>query len=133
MKPGTVLFFKDFKFKDGSSKDKLLIVLNQPRGEEPYLLCTTTSRKRRRKKELGCHAKENYFYIDQDQDGFIKNTWVVFHIVYAFSAPALVSSNFKGKLYQSFDLEPSLWTALKHCILQSMDIDQDYLELIERG
>ncbi|MDZ7723238.1 MAG: hypothetical protein U5R06_10645 [candidate division KSB1 bacterium] len=72
-----MLFFKDFIFKDGSSKDKLVIILNHPKGEEPYLLCTTTSQKHTRKKELGCHAKENYFYIDQDQDGFIKNTWVV--------------------------------------------------------
>lgn len=130
MRPGTVLFFRDFRFKDGSCKDKLVIILNSPKGDDPFLLCPTTSQQHTRKNILGCHASDNYFYIDNKQDKFEKNTWVVFHSIYSFSASAILSSTFQGKVKQKFEMEPSLWRALKNCILQSVDIDQDYLEFI---
>ena len=82
MNAGTVLFFKDFIFRDGSSKDKLIIILNSPQNNEPFLFCPTTSQQHRRKSILGCHSEDNYYFIDERQDNFIKNTWVVFHIIY---------------------------------------------------
>ncbi|MBD3374284.1 hypothetical protein GF406_04545 [candidate division KSB1 bacterium] len=77
MRPGTVLVFKDFKFEDESTRDKLAIVLNKPKDDEPYLICLTTTQPHRKKAILGCHSKDNYFYIDSDQTSFIENTWVV--------------------------------------------------------
>jgi hypothetical protein len=131
MRPGTVLFFKDFRFKDGSSKDKLVIILNNPQGDDPFLLCPTTSQQYTRKRVLGCYSSDNYFFIDSNQDNFKKDTWVVFHNIYSYSAAAILSSSFAGQISQLFEIEPSLWSVIKNCILRSVDIDQDYLELIQ--
>lgn len=133
MKAGTVLFFNDFKFYDGTTKDKLIILLNTPKTDEPYLVCLTTSRQWKRKNSLGCHSDNNYYYIDEKQDKFIENTWVVFHNIYEFSHAKILSALLKNNLNDKFDLDINLWSALKNCILKSIDIDQDYLNLIKRG
>jgi len=72
MTPGTVLFFKDFEFKDHGVSHKLLIVLNSPKIEnsEPYLVCPTTSQQHKKSKAVGCHAEKNYFYVEEKQDKF---------------------------------------------------------------
>ncbi len=58
MKAGDVFYFINFKFKDGSTANKILIILNTPQDNEPYLVCLTTSvQKKWRTKELGCHLK----------------------------------------------------------------------------
>jgi len=97
------------------------------------LLCPTTSKQHRKKKQLGCHAEKNYFYVDEKQDGFVDDTWIVFHEIYAKNPAELLSENFQGKLNRIFDLEKQLWQAIKNCILKSVDIELDYLEIIEKS
>lgn len=133
MSPGTVFFFEDFVFADGDKGNKLVIVLNSPKGDEPYLLCPTTSQQHKRKKIIGCHAENNYYYIDEKQDRFVKNTWVVFHKIYPFSAAMMVKQSLQTLRKTEFTLEQTLWRAIKNCILKSKDIDQDYLKMIGRS
>lgn len=133
MKPGTVLLFKDFVFKDGGKTDKLVIILNNPKGNEPYLLCPTTSQQHKRKAVLGCHAEDNYYYIDQRQDKLVKNTWVVFHEIYEYSAAQILKQRFTTGAKEILTIEETLWRAIKNCILKSKDIEQDFLEMIKRG
>ena len=133
MNAGTVLLIKDFKFQDGTQKDKLLIVLNNPKDDEPFLLCPATSQQWRKSKILGCHSDDNYFYIDENQDKFLKNTWIVFHKLYSYSAALIVKESFQQNLFKKFAIEPTLWQAIKNCILQSKDIEIEYLEMIKRN
>ncbi|HOX84795.1 MAG TPA: hypothetical protein PKW76_16925 [bacterium] len=129
---GTVLFIKDFKFADGGTSNKLLIILNTPQKGEPYLVCPTTSQKNHRKPDLGCHSEDNYFYIDEKQDSFKLNTWVIFHRIYSFLTEDILNKKFKGSAVIEFQLNNTLWKCLKNCILKSKDIEQDYLEMISR-
>lgn len=133
MKAGTVLYFLDFKFKDNTTKDKLVIILNTPKENEPYLLCTVTSQRKFRKSNLGCHSNENYYFIDEKKDKFYLDTWVVFHIIYPFQHDVILSALLKNKLFEKFELEETLWNAIKKCVMNSIDIDQDYIELIKNS
>ena len=133
MQAGTTLFFKDFRFKDGGTSDKLVIVLNTPEKDQPYLLCPTTSKQHHRKSQLGCHSEDNYFYVDEKQDHFDVNTWILFHEIYEKKSAELLSEKFQGKLYMKFDLDTNLWKAVRNCILKSVDIELDYLEMIEKS
>lgn len=133
MQAGTALFFKDFRFKDGGISDKLVIVLNTPQKDQPYLLCPTTSKQHHRKSQLGCHSEANYFYVDENQDNFDVNTWILFHVIYEKESSELLSEKFRGKLYRMFDLDTNLWDAVRNCILKSGDIELDYLEMIEKS
>ena len=122
MKAGDVFYFINFKFEDGSSANKILIILNTPQKNEPYLVCLTTSvQKKWRTKELGCHSKDNYYFVDARQDNFDEDTWIVFEKVYELDVAKLLNSCLKDGSYNLFELEPTLWKALR-----------DYLEKIMR-
>ena len=75
MKAGDVFYFINFKFEDGSSANKILIILNTPQKNEPYLVCLTTSvQKKWRTKELGCHSKDNYYFSSDKFYSFTDTT-----------------------------------------------------------
>lgn len=133
MKAGDVFFFINFKFDDGSIQNKLLIILNTPHDDEPYLVCLTTSQyKKWRTKVPGCHAEKNYYFIDANQDNFDTDTWIVFEKIYELDVARLLNSCLKEGSYKLFELDVTLWTALKNCISKSKDIEQDYLAMILR-
>jgi hypothetical protein len=133
MKAGDVFYFINFKFTDGSTANKILIILNTPQNDEPYLVCLTTSvYKKWRSKELGCHSDKNYYFIDAKQDNFDADTWIIFEKVYELDVAKLLNSCLKDGTYKLFELETTLLKALKDCIAKSKDIEQDYLEKILR-
>lgn len=45
-KSGCILLDKKFKFRDNEIDEKLIVLLNNPGKNEPYLFCCTTSRER---------------------------------------------------------------------------------------
>lgn len=133
MKAGDVFYFFNFKFEDGTTADKILIILSTPQNDEPYLVCLTTSQhKKWRTKQLGCHEDKNYYFVDANQTNFNKDTWIIFEKIYELDVTRLLNSCFKDGSYSLFELDKSLWKALKNCIVKSKDIEQDYLELILR-
>lgn len=132
MKAGDVFCFINFQFSDGSTAPKkLLIILNTPQNDEPYIVCLTTSvHKVWRTKVLGCHSEKNYYFVDSKQDNFDTDTWIVFEKIYELDTAKLLNSCLKDGSYTLFELESTLWDALKKCIVKSKDIEQDYLEMI---
>jgi hypothetical protein len=135
MKPGTVLFFKNFEFEDGGVADKLLIVLNDPdlSNGEPYLLCKTTSRKKRyRKAQIGCHSEKSYFFIDNRQDCFPSDTWVLFENLYEKEVTTLIDDSFKDKCCTKCTIDFQLYRAIANCVCHSEDVEGWKIELIKR-
>ena len=131
MKAGDVIYFKNFQFKDGTSANKLIIILNTPENEEPYFVCLTTSKhKPWRTKQLGCHAEQNYYFVDVNQDNFDLDTWIVFEMIYEIPVDKLLNSHLKDDSYDLFELDATLWNALKKCISKSKDIEQNILDII---
>lgn len=131
MMAGDVIYFTNFKFQDETTRNKLLIILNTPQDTEPYLVCLTTSQhKSWRTKQIGCHSEENYYFVDSHHDNFDEDTWIVFDTIYELSVDKLLNSCWKEGTYKLFELESTLWTAIKNCLAKSQDIEQDYLEII---
>jgi hypothetical protein len=65
MIPGSVLFHRNFKFSDGESADKLLVVLS-PAKNGQILAVKTTSQQKRRPLKDGCHpdTRESVFVFN---------------------------------------------------------------------
>lgn len=133
MKAGDVFCFFNFEFEDGSTQTKLLIILNTPVNDEPYLVCLTTSQfKKWRSNKPGCYSEHNYYFVDSKQDNFSKDTWVLFDRIFEIDAVKLLNSHFKDGSYSLFELAPDLWKAMKNCVLKSKDIELKYLEMISK-
>lgn len=131
MKAGDVFYFINFKFDDGSARNKLLIILNTPVEDEPFLVCLTTSQaKKWRLNKLGCYSEQNYYFVDSLQENFEKDTWIVFERIYEVDAAKLLNSHFKDGSVKLFELQPDLWKALKNCIAKSRDVEQIYIDMI---
>lgn len=132
MKAGDVFCFINFRFSDGTTAPKkLMIILNTPQNTDPYIVCLTTSVARNwRPKVIGCHSDKNYYFIDSKQDGFDLDTYIVFDRIYEIPVDKLLNSCLKDGSYYLFELEQTLWSALKTCIRNSKDIEQDILDKI---
>ena len=66
MKPGTVVFHRDFTFNDGGVSDKLFIILNGGTNNKPYLILLTTSKSRGFRLSIeGCHSEKYLELVKQ--------------------------------------------------------------------
>lgn len=73
MKAEDVFYFINFKFDDGVVRNKLLVILNTPIEDEPYLVCLTTSQpKKWRINKSGCYPENNYYFVDSSKRTLIK-------------------------------------------------------------
>lgn len=134
MKAGSVLVYEQFVFHNGGIHPrKLILILNTPKANENYLLIPTTSQQHRRLNQPGCHSEQNYYFIAQGHTKFIKDTWIVFHEHYTKSQAEILKGLTDGKIKEIFEIETTLWNAIKNCILKSPDLPGDYEEMISRG
>ncbi len=78
LKSGCILFDIKFKFKDNEIGEKLIFILNNPKGNEPYLICRTTSKETafRRRDPKGCKQNGKYFFLGAGDAYFEKDTWL---------------------------------------------------------
>jgi uncharacterized protein YifN (PemK superfamily) len=133
MTAGSVLVYTDFIFHDGGvSSKKLLVILNNPQANEKYIVVPTTSKQHQRSKTPGCHSDQNYYYIIKGQDKFDSETWIVFHDYYELGQEELFNGIDDNKIIELFDLEATLWKAIKNCILKSVDLPGDFELMIKR-
>ncbi len=83
---GSVFVMENFKYSDGTTGKKLLVLLNNPSSNDPYLLVKTTSRKHSKPTTVGC--VENYhkvFFVRANSPFFMKDTWIQLDDHYPFS------------------------------------------------
>lgn len=93
---GTVFHNNQFLFKDGEVGNKLLVLLNTPSKNDPYLILKTTSQQisqgYKKSKSPGCQDKDGLFFIPANSNLFKLDTWVQFYEIYPFS-PDEVQNN----------------------------------------
>ena len=83
---GSVFVAENFIFSDGTKSKKLLVLLNNPASNDPYLLVKTTSKKHSKPDTPGCI--ENYhqvYLIQKNSPFFIKDTWIQLDDYFPFS------------------------------------------------
>jgi len=130
MHKGTILYHQAFQFHDGEIGKKLLIILNTPHNDEPYLCCKTTSKQKYNIEREGCHYHKNIYVINPNFDCFKEKTWVQFHELYEIEAGKFLKDHFDCKLEIKGSLKDNTIAAIINCIKRSEDVSNYHLTLL---
>jgi len=131
MTRGTILFHDRFRFTDGEIGEKLLIILNNPKDDQPYLICKTTSHCKNFITTEGCHSKKSIYHIKANKDGFPCDTWVQLDEIFEFSKEELLKAHFADKTCTVKNcLSEATIRAILNCIWKSEDISQFHANLL---
>jgi hypothetical protein len=131
MDKGTILYHRAFEFKDGEIGQKLLIVLNTPQNDAPYLCCKTTSKIKYGIEKEGCHSSKNIYVLNPVAQCFKEKTCVQFHEIYEFDNHSFLKAHFKGELDVKGKLPEPIINAVVNCVKKSDDISQYHLQLLK--
>ena len=132
LKSGCILFDTKFEFKDNKIGEKLIVLLNNPRENEPYLFCRTTSRERppyQIKTPKGCQKGSYYFFINAC-NFFLEDTWLLLYEIYEYDYICMLNKHFKQQMRIINCIDDNILRQIKNCIKNSDDISEKYLEMI---
>jgi hypothetical protein len=76
---GTVFYNDQYIFENGTSKPKLLVLLNTPAKNDNYLLVRTTSQPHDKPSRRGCFRNQSVFSIPPGISLFEKHTWILLY------------------------------------------------------
>lgn len=130
MNKGTILYHKAFQFQNGQIGKKLLITLNTPKKNEPYLCCKTTSKQQFNIEKEGCHSNKNIYVLDANTDWFKEKTWIQFYELYEFDPHKFLQAHFRGDLEIKGQLKVNTTNAITNCIKRSEDVSKYHLMLL---
>lgn len=130
MEPGTLFFYRNFKFQDGEKKDKIIIVLGSLKGI--VLVVKTTSQGRRFLLEYGCQVNHRFpnFHLVKNSCCLPKPTWVVLDDFYELKNAELLERHFAGDICRIGKLSEELTVDLIECAIQSEDITPFQVNII---
>ncbi len=133
MTPGTILFDKDFKFSDGETAGKLLVVLNDGSDSTYYVIAKLTSQRHDNGTTPGCQPKDRFqnFYLPQGVSVLSKNSWVMLDEFYETDPNKLFQLKLKGQLQVIGVLDETTTKALLVCAIESINIENRYMQVID--
>jgi len=99
---GAVYLHPSFEFKNGDIGRKLILLLNTPSKNEPYLFVKTTSQQKDKPLSSGCIVERSLFFIPAETTFFKENTWIELYELYPMR-PNDVNSNKDMKVIGSLD------------------------------
>ncbi len=76
---GAIFSHPRFEFKNGDIGKKLILLLNTPSKDEPYLFVKTTSQQKDKPLSPGCIEERSLFFIPVSKSFFKENTWIVLY------------------------------------------------------
>ncbi len=131
--PGEVLCYRDYRFENGSSRDKLFVVLNAADSDTPCLLLKTTSQPRRYLGvRRGCNLQKRVFFVPADWGKcFDSDTYIQLPEIVELPTAELLRGAFSNLIYRVNSLSSDCFAQLKNCLKQfKQDIAQQHWELI---
>lgn len=128
---GAVIFVKDYEFDDGSTKDKLLVVLGTKEGQD-YLCAQTTSVKWRRDVGHGCyHGAQTYFFLEGNGKNFFsEDTWILLSQADIYSSIWLLNQSLSGKAKVVGEVKPDVAGQIRNSYKESRDASPIKLALL---
>jgi len=129
---GSILFHTQFKFPDGEVGEKLIVTLNEPEADEPYIVCKTTSNPEHKPKTPGCHAEKGLFFIPGGAESFEKDTWLQLHELYEIERERFLQYGFWHVLEVKDKLSRGMIGQIINCIGRCPDVSGYHLSLIRR-
>lgn len=131
MDKGTILYHRAFEFKGGEVGKKLLIILNTPQDNDPYLCCKTTSQPKYGLEKEGCYNNKNVYVLNPIPRCFSLKTWVQFHDLYEFDSQSFLQAHFRGDIDIKGNLPTQVINAIVNCVKKSEDISKYHLMLLK--
>lgn len=130
---GSVYLHTDFQFPNGDKGRKLLIQLNTPSQDEPYLFVQTTSQPKNRPATPGCIPHRSLFFVEANKPFFDKNTWIQLHPVYEFDQAYLLQNSFRGDLQEVGTIPKQKVNEIANCFKRIDDVTPYQLKLIQKS
>jgi len=125
-KAGQILFHKQFVYSDGTTGEKLLVVLNTCENKDTCLILKTTSKSKWYGYATpGCNSSKRMFCVSKNcEQGFSKDTFVQMNQIYPVNIEDLLREN---KITFVDRLGDICFNNLKRCLRNYKDdIPQQY-------
>ena len=133
MNCGTIFYDTNFQFSDGTTLDKLAIVVAN--FGINYLVLKTTGQQHKKNLAQGCQLNDkppNYF-LPKGICSFPKDTWVLLDEVIEVDSITLETKLDDGIAMIKDAIPSDLMKSILLCALSSQDIELYYLEFLERA
>lgn len=131
--PGQILFYKNFPFENGSTKDKLFVILYVADINSPCLVLKTTSQsKRYAGAKEGCDPQKKVFFVPKDwRECFPRDTYIQLPQIIEKSAAEIFAGTLSKRIYLKNALSADCFAQLKNCLRQFKgDISLQHWKLI---
>ena len=116
---GSVFVQEDFKFRDETTGKKILVLLNRPTGNDPYVVVKTTSQQHSKPKTSGCIQKYHQaFFIAAKRPFFHKDTWIQLDDLFLLS-----NTHMRNKVHHIGDLDSKTADSIVNCFLKINEQD----------
>ena len=128
MNLGTILHDGEFQYDDGTTGNKLAIIVSN--FGKNFLAVKTTSQQHRKSKARGCQINDkppNYF-LPKNSTWFKEDTWIQVDEIFELDFNILSSKN-EGKASPPV-LSQTVMKELLECALQSEEIEEFYLDFL---
>jgi len=116
---GGIYFHSHFIFHDGDAGKKFIILLNNPKSDEPYIFIKTTSNGNKKPNSYGCHFGRKVFFIPIGTFFFKKDTWAQLHEIYEFSGADIVKSGLEQVMKHYETLPLQMINEISNCLIKS--------------
>src|SRR3990172_8290491 len=116
MKPGALLFHRNFLYKDGQRGKKIIILLNDGVCGH-FLVAKTTSKEKNKTAAYGCNLMDQYpnFFLPQTRTCLSMDTWVCLNEYYELNGAGLVADKYAGHIDQLGRLDKTVTQQLLEC------------------
>jgi hypothetical protein len=100
---GAIYHHSNLLFHNGFTGKKYLILLNTPRGKEPYLFVKSTSQKKEKPSTPNCIKDRSLYFIPAGKRFFKKDTWILKWTPVEHRLHSEISKNWAGKPLKSYE------------------------------
>ena len=128
MKLGTVIHDNKFQYDDGTTGNKLAVIV--ARFGKNFLAVNTTSRQHRKNKIKGCQINDKppNYYLPKNSMWFNADTWILLDQIFELDINVLSAKNL-NQITQTV-LPQDVTKELLKCAIKSEDIEEFYLEML---
>ena len=122
MTPGAVYFDKSFAFHDGTTGEKLFVVLGTADGVS--IVAKTTSRQNGRGTIYGCQPTDRFpnFFLPINSCYLRSNTWICLNEFYELNVSRVTEKRFNGQINHICSCTDQIAREIQDCAIRSKDI-----------
>ena len=131
--PGQILFYKNFQFENGSTTDKLFVILYVADISSPCLVLKTTSQSKRYEGcQEGCDPQKRVFFVPLDwRECFPLDTYIQLPQIIEISAAEIFAGTLSNRMRLMNALSVDCFALLKNCLKKFKgDISLQHWKLI---